>query len=218
MAALRTILLDLDGTLVDSSEAIVDGVLALAAEAGLSPPSRAWARARIGGSPQDTWRLLGAPDPAALAEAFRSRYLPGLPARSLAMPGAAEALAALRDAGCALAVATTRQTASAQDTLAATGLLRWITVVVGGDQVARHKPDPEVLLAALSRLGRPVGGALMVGDTTADVGAARGAGLPCFAVLGGIHDEATLREAGADLILSGLAELPAAVERAGLRA
>ena len=54
----------------------------------------------------------------------------------------------------------------------------------------------------------------MVGDTTADVAAAHAAGLPCWAVLGGTHDEPTLRDAGADLILSaGIAGLTAALDR-----
>ena len=217
MRPASTILFDLDGTLVDSSEPIIDAVLLLAAETGLPVPTREWARARIGGSPVDTWRLLGAADPEGMVTTYRHRFLADIPARSLAMDGAAETLSALREAGYLLAVATTRHTQSALLTLEATGLAGHVTEVFGGDRVARHKPDPEVIHLALRTLGRPADGALMVGDTSADVGAAHAAGLPCYALLGGIHDEPTLRAAGADIILSGLRELPGALDR-GARA
>jgi len=79
MDDLRVVLLDLDGTLVDASEAIVDGVIELAAEAGLAEPTRDWAQRRIGQPPERTWELLGAKDPAAMVERFSRRVLPRLP-------------------------------------------------------------------------------------------------------------------------------------------
>jgi phosphoglycolate phosphatase len=214
MADLAAILLDLDGTLVDASEAIADGVLAMAGELGLVVPERAWAAARVGYSPHETWGLLGAADPAACVELFRERYLPGIPARTRVMPGAREAVAALAARGVRLGLATTRSADSARDTLRVSGLDTHISAIGGGDEVAHHKPAPDVLLLVLERLGCPPASALMVGDTTADVLAARAAGMPCWAVLGGTHDERALREAGAARILSGgIADLPAALGR-----
>jgi len=209
----RLVLLDLDGTLVDASEPIVDGVRALARDAGLCVPDRAWAVQRIGFSPEDTWRLLGAADPAAMVRLFRERYMAHVVTRTRVLPGVPEALAALRGGGRRLGLATTRSTASARDTLEAKGLLDHIEFVGGGDQVTAHKPAPDVIHLALRQLGGAAHDAIMVGDTTADIGAAHAAGLPCWSVLGGVHDEATLRAAGADVILSGVAELPAALER-----
>jgi phosphoglycolate phosphatase len=210
---MRYVLLDLDGTLVDASAPIVDAVRALARDAGLPVPEHAWAVQRIGFSPEDTWRLLGAADPAAMVRLYRERYMAHVVARTLVLPGAAETLASLRGGGRRLALATTRSTASARETLEAKGLLAHFEFVGGGDQVAAHKPAPDVIHLALQRLGGAAHEAVMVGDTTADIGAAHAAGLPCWSVLGGVHDEATLRAAGADLILSGVAELPAALER-----
>jgi phosphoglycolate phosphatase len=208
------ILLDLDGTLVDASEAIAEGVIALACELGLSVPLPAWAAARVGFSPHETWALLGATDPAACVELFRERYLPGIPARTRVLPGARETLAALSARGVPLGLATTRSAGSARDTLALAGLLPHIRAIGGGDEVLHHKPAPDVLLLVLERLGVRPEQALMVGDTTADVLAARAAGLPCWAVLGGTHDEQALREAGAARILSGgIADLADALSR-----
>jgi HAD superfamily hydrolase (TIGR01509 family) len=209
----RALLLDHDGTLVDASQPIADGIQALARDAGLCVPDRAWALQRIGFSPEETWRLLGAADPPAMMRLFRTRYATHVTRRTLVLPGVPEALSALTDAGRRLALATTRATASALDTLEAKGLARHFEFVGGGDQVARHKPAPDVLLLALERLGCAPAEALMVGDTTADIGAARAAGVACWSVLGGTHDEATLRAAGPDRILAGFAELPAALAR-----
>lgn len=210
----RAILLDLDGTLVDCSEPIVDGILAVALEAGLRVPDRSWAHARIGFSALDTWRLLGADDPAALLARYREHVNPTLAERTHALPGALDAVAELAARGHLLAVATTRGAESARAGLKATRLLTHVSVVVGGDDVTLPKPHPEALLLALEQLDVPAGSALMVGDTAADIGAAHAAGLPCWSVLGGTHDEKTLRAAGADLILArGIAELPAALDR-----
>ncbi len=209
----RAILLDLDGTLVDASEPIAEAIRALSRDAGLPVPDRTWAVGRIGFSPVETWRLLGANDPLAMMTLFRERYAVHVTSRTRLLPGVRETLAALRGGGRRLALATTRQTASAVETLAHQGLSTHFEHIGGGDLVARHKPAPDVIHLLLERLGCGPDEALMVGDTTADIGAAHAAGLPCWSVLGGVHDEGTLREAGADLILSGVAELPAALDR-----
>jgi len=208
------ILLDLDGTLVDSSEPIIDGILAVARETGLTVPDRDWARARIGFPGAETWSLLGAEDPVAMLAHYREHVSPTLAERTRVLPGVTDALAELAARGHRLAVATTRGSVSAREGLAATGLLTHVSVVIGADDVQRHKPHPDPLLLALERLSVQADAALMVGDTDADIGAAHAAGMPCWAVLGGTHDEKTLREAGADLILAGgVAELPAALDR-----
>lgn len=206
------ILLDLDGTLLDASDAIVEGVLEIAAEAGLPVPTAAWARDRIGHPPEATWELLGAPDPAALVSAFSARVLPRLPGRTRVLPGVERALPALLAAGLRLAVATTRQTQSALDSLSHLGLLQHMSHVSGRDRVSRPKPAPDVLFDALAMLGGRPSEALMVGDSDADVHAAHAAGMPCWAVLGGVCSEEALRAAGADLILAGgVGELPRAL-------
>lgn len=205
----HVLLLDLDGTLLDASDAIVEGVLELAAEVGLPVPDPAWARGKIGQPPHTVWAELGAPDPHGMVAVFTERVLPRLAGRSRVLPGVAEALPRLAAAGFTLAVATTRLTQSAADGLAATGLDQHIAFVAGRDLVANTKPAPDVLLHALEAVGGSVESALMIGDSDADILAAHAAGMPCWAVLGGVGQEAALREAGADLILTaGFADLP----------
>ncbi|MFT7463494.1 MAG: HAD superfamily hydrolase (TIGR01509 family) [Pseudohongiellaceae bacterium] len=210
MTSPRIVLLDLDGTLVDANEAIVDGVLALAAEAGLKVPDRAWAMDRIGQPPDGTWELLGADDPAAMSARFVEQYVPLLPARTRILPGVVAALEALASFGATLAVATSRTTGAAEHTLQALDLAQHFSEVCGRDLVPAPKPAPELLLLALDRLDARPEEALMIGDSDADVLAARAAGVRCWAVLGGVCDEATLRKAGPERILpQGMAEVPA---------
>ena len=84
-----------------------------------------------------------------------------------------------------------------------------ITHVTGRDRVERAKPAPDVVLHALQAVRAEASAAIMVGDSDADVLAARAAGVPAWAVLGGVGEEKTLRDAGADLILAnGVGELP----------
>lgn len=211
-----TLVLDLDGTLVDTTDAIVDGVLDVCAEVGLPIPNRALVESRIGHDPVGTWALLGAEDAEATCALFSERVLPTLGARTTALPGVAEALAELTARGHRLAVATTRLTASAWDSLRHTGLDAWLPVVIGRDQVARPKPAPDIVLAALTAVDGTPADALMIGDSDADVLAAHGADVPCWAVLGGTGTEEALRAAGADRILDGgFAALPAALDATG---
>ncbi|GJM22132.1 MAG: phosphoglycolate phosphatase, bacterial [Planctomycetota bacterium] len=213
----HTLLFDLDGTLVDCSGAIIDATLHVTQIHGLEPPEpvREWARSRIGRPPRETWEQLGAPDPDAMMAAFGERVIPRMNERLIVLPGVPGALHDVHSAGHAMAVATTRNSGSARDSLAAAGLLNWFGQVSGRDLVERPKPAPDVLLHALAAVGGRADDALMIGDSAADVHAAHAAGMPCWGVLGGIGDEKELREAGADFILSGgLGELPAALRRA----
>lgn len=211
MPAPELILLDLDGTLIDASEAIVDGVLSFAAEIGLRVPTREWMHGRIGAPPDETWVLLGADDPHEVSTRFARDVFPGLVHRTEVLPGVREALSAFVGLGCRLAAATNRTTDSGRAALEVTGLDAWVPRVFGRDLVAAPKPAPDLLHHALEALdGRPER-ALMIGDTLADVQAARAAGVTVWAVAGGIGAVDALREAGADLILGeGLAAAPAA--------
>lgn len=211
MAAPRIVLLDLDGTLVDANDAIIDGVIALATEAGLTVPDRAWTHARIGQPPDDTWKLLGADDPGAMSAIFVERYVPQLPARTRILPGVVAALEALIGFGATLAVATSRTTGAAEHTLNALQLASHMTQVSGRDLVEHPKPAPDLLQLALRGLSAEPHEALMIGDSDADVLAANAADIRCWAVLGGVGNEAELRAAGPERILpGGMSDVPAA--------
>lgn len=212
MPSLRALLLDLDGTLVDASDGIIDGVLALLLELGHEPPERTWLKGFIGQPPDAVWRALGIPDPAGMVERFAAHVMADLPARTHVLAGVEAALDELVADGYVLAVATTRRTDSARATLEAKGLARHMHAVVGRDRGNAPKPAPDILFAALSDLDCSPDEALMIGDTEFDALAARAAGVPCWGVLGGVGSEASLRAAGAEHILyDGLGGAPEAL-------
>jgi len=205
------ILLDLDGTLIDASDAIVDGVLAFAAELGLQVPTREWMHGRIGAPPDETWVLLGADDPKDISMRFARDVFPDLVHRTEVLPGVREGLAELAALGCRLAAATNRTTDSGLAALSVTGLDALVPRCFGRDLVAAPKPAPDLLLHALAALGGSAARTLMIGDTLADVLAAQAAGVRVWAVAGGIGDADALRAAGPDLILDdGFAAAPRA--------
>lgn len=120
------------------------------------------------------------------------------------IPGVLESVHILHS-GYKLALVTTRPRAAAEHFLALTGLQAYFAVVVTADDVQRLKPHPEPLLRAMTQLGLPPEQCVMVGDTTADLLAAQAAGIRAVAVLCGFGRRRELEEA--DLLLDSTAEL-----------
>jgi pyrophosphatase PpaX len=102
-------------------------------------------------------------------------------------PGVLDTLAALRARGLPVAVVTSKIHAGAEKELRQCGLAGLIDALVGSDDVTAHKPRPEPLLRAAALLGVEPARALMVGDTPADLLAARAAGTFSAAALWGAH-------------------------------
>jgi len=85
-------------------------------------------------------------------------------------------------------------------------------VVVGGTEELPKKPHPAMLLAALAALGVDRSRAVMVGDSMADVGAARAADVPVVVVSHG-YSKTPADELGADLVINSLSKLPDALRQ-----
>ena len=93
---------------------------------------------------------------------------------------------ALREAGLRLGIVSTKYRSRIASTLERHGLTDRFDVIIGGEDVERHKPHPEGLHRAVEGLRVPVDQTLYVGDTVADAVAAREAGSPFVAVLSGM--------------------------------
>jgi phosphoglycolate phosphatase len=217
---ISAIVLDLDGTLVDSAPE-----LALALNTALTPDGRRTlmvdeVRAMIGdGVVTLTRRALaatgGVPDDAVFATILadvRSAYdrLPASPPYD----GVAETLTRLKDLGYALAVCTNKPEGPARRLMAQLGFDGLIDALAGGDTFAVKKPDPGHVTGLLAALGASAHEAVMVGDSGNDALAARGAGLPFIAVTYG-YCKGAVADLAADALVECFADLPDAIARLG---
>jgi len=217
---LAAILLDLDGTLLDTVDDITLALNRALAEKQLAALTPVQVRDLIGRGAQTliaraVERLGVAVEPAGqarLLERFYFHYdrlhvLNECNAR--AYPGVAEGLGQLHVLGLRLAVVTNKQKHFAVGLLNRLGLGEWIDVVVGGDSCDRRKPDPQPLQFACDVLHVDPALTLMVGDSVSDVLAARAAGLPVVCVPYGYNEGRDPRDLSCDAFIETLAELPA---------
>ena len=215
MSALRGVIFDLDGTLVDTPRAIVDTCRA----ATLRPDApEALIRAAIG-LPLEVAlaRVLGRDTGAAEVQAAVERYRAiwraevGPLLGGLVYPGVREGLVELRARGLRLGVATGKNQAGADRSIDEAGLRASLDVVAGHDRVDRPKPHRDLALFVLRALGLEAGEAVVVGDSALDLEMARGAGLRSIAVTYGAQSEEELRAAGPTWVARSFAEVLAAL-------
>lgn len=184
----RALLFDLDGVLVDSYEAWLAVVQQTAAALGGRPVTReSFAQGWGQGIEADLARWFPGRQVAEV-EAFYHAHFLDHRERLRFDADAAPVLAALRERGIPTALVTNTPGPLARSILATGNLV--LDAVVGGTDVPRAKPAPDLVLRAAELLGVPPGEALMVGDTEFDRAAARAAGTP-FAGLG-IEGDVTL--------------------------
>lgn len=186
------ILFDLDGVLIDSYHAWFDLVNAARRAFGRPPIDLAAFDAGWGqGLEADAERYFDGMSVERLGRYFDDHFMDHAE-RVSEMPDARATLARLRDRGVPVAVVTNTPRAIAAGILSALGLDAFVGVLVGADEVERAKPAPDLLEEACRRLGVAPGACVMVGDSTFDRDAARGAGVP-FVGYGGVEGDSTIR-------------------------
>jgi phosphoglycolate phosphatase len=209
----RLLVLDLDGTLVDSSRDIADSVNA--ALRRLAPAAPEIPLERILGFVGEGARLLveRSLDDARLAldadlalatylDCYRERLL----ATTALYPGISDALAGLAAAGTTLAVLTNKPGDMSRAILDGLGVASRFARVLGAGDVPARKPDPKGLLQLLQELAVPAEAAWLVGDSATDVLTARAASVRVAGAAWGFHP-AGLRAARPDRVLAHPAEL-----------
>jgi phosphoglycolate phosphatase len=197
---LRALLLDLDGTLVDTPQAIVEVAQSALAALGLPAADPRAVKDTIGlPLPVALGQLIGT-GPVGAADAveiyrklWRTHVTPRIP--QLLYPGVREGLEELKRAGFRLAVVTGKAQDGADSTVAAAGLRDVFDVVLGYTSVPNPKPAPDIALLALDRVGVGAGDAVIVGDSIHDLEMARRAGIRSIAVTYGAQPETLLRSA-----------------------
>ncbi|MDR2151882.1 MAG: HAD family hydrolase [Helicobacteraceae bacterium] len=186
MAKTATVLFDLDGTLIDSTEAIVESFGAAFAHFGaVMPPERAIIRL-IGAPLQKMFAALGVDDAQnqSYIDRYKERYSKVCLQKTMILPQVKEALKLLKPFA-KIGVVTTKTATFSKEILAHLEIGEYVDAIVGFEDAKNPKPDPEPLLLALERLQSAKTDAFMVGDTPIDINAALNAKITPIAVLCG---------------------------------
>lgn len=207
------VVFDLDGTLVDTVEHRIRAWADAFAQRGI-PATRRQLEPLIGMDgrrlAREVSRAADMPLDDAATEALDRRSGELFNERNRTprpLPGAAELLARLDEAGVTWAIATSSRPEQVAASIAALGLDHEPRIVDGG-RVEHAKPAPDLLLLAADELGVPVARTWYVGDSTWDMRAAVAARMTGIGVLAGAAvDRRALTEAGADLVVDTLADL-----------
>ena len=209
----KTILFDLDGTLTDSGEGIINCASLALEYFGLPVPSREEMRVFVGPPLHDTFIKFGVPaDKTDEAIAvYRSRYIPIGKFENIPYPRIREMLASLQEQGHKLFVATSKPETTAVEILEHFDLAKYFTQICGAalDRSRVTKEDVIAYLLNQNDVGSEI---IMVGDTAFDVIGAKKHGIPTLGVSWGYGDVADMIKAGAVKIVYNAEELLSSLE------
>jgi len=212
----QMVLIDLDGTLIDSVPDLAYCVDALMAQLGLPARGEAKVRQWVGnGIERLVKRALldqfdGEPDQTLLDKAlpiYFELYKENLSKRSCLYPGVKQGLQFLHDAGYKLGCITNKAAAFTEPLLKDLGIYDYFQIVVSGDTLPVKKPDPLPLLHAARFFKVEPNHALMVGDSISDVKAARAAGFQVICMSYGYNHGRDIRDAHPDAVIDSMAQL-----------
>ena len=209
------VMLDLDGTLLDTLPDIATAAERMLAALGLPPRTQQEIRGFIGkGIPNLVRRCLEASAGAAHAEAMQTGalalyydiYAKESGRRSAVYPGVLEGLAQFRAMRLRLACVTNKAARFTLPLLAQKGLAHWFEQVVSGDTLARKKPDPMQLAHICAGFALAPAQVLLIGDSANDALAARAAGCPVVCVSYGYNEGGNVHDLDCDAIVGSLSE------------
>lgn len=205
--AKKMVLFDLDGTLTDSGEGIINCVEMTLRRFGLPVPSREALRVFVGPPLAESFIRHGVPEDRAqeAVAVFRSRYAPIGIFENEPYPGIRELLESLRALGYVLCVATSKPEAMAIQVLERFDLAKYFTHICGAtmDGTRIHKSDVIAHLLKTETAEEKI----MVGDTAFDVTGAAAHGIPTIGVAWGYGDAEDMKKAGALAIAQDWKEL-----------
>jgi phosphoglycolate phosphatase len=214
----RTLVFDLDGTLVDTAPDLIGALNFVLDREGLAPVPFAKARNLIGAGARKLIergfeledRSITVDDLNRLTKDFVAYYAEHIADESRPFEGLEAALDQLEAQGFRFAVCTNKLEWLSKLLLDKLDLSKRFAAICGADTFGVSKPDPVILQQTLARAGRPLSGAIMVGDAGPDVGVARRAGVPVIGVEFGYTD-VPIAELRPDRLIGHFGELPGTV-------
>ncbi|WP_136656714.1 phosphoglycolate phosphatase [Nitratireductor sp. XY-223] len=216
----QAVLFDLDGTLIDSVPDLTAAVNRVLEFNGLSRLDVDAVRPMIGNGIKKLVQRAFAAHGVELegrrldftTDRMMGIYREHLTVYTTLMPGAFVAVRDLSEAGVRVAVVTNKPEAFSRRIVEHFGLGPYVDTVIGGDTGPERKPAPDMLLQVLAEFRVHARDGLMVGDSPADINAARAVPMPSIAVRGG-YTAVSADELGADGVVESLADIGTAVDR-----
>jgi phosphoglycolate phosphatase len=219
MSPSRTVVFDLDGTLVDTAPDLINALNFVLAREGLPPVPLHTARTMIGaGARKLIERGLEAEDRnvsldelTRLTEDFIGYYAQHIADTSRPFDGLEAALDDLQSRGYRFAVCTNKLEWLSKRLLDRLNLSARFAAICGADTFGVAKPDPAILRQTVARAGGELSSAIMVGDAGPDIGVARRAGVPVIGVSFG-YTEVPIADLKPDRVIAHMSELRQAIE------
>ena len=210
----KAILFDLDGTLTDSGEGIINSVIPALEHYGIAIPSREELRVFVGPPLHDTFLRFGVPADQLenATKIYRSRYIPIGKFENAPYPGIPELLETLKAQGHKLFVATSKPEPMAVEILEHFDLARYFDRICGAS-MDTSRSSKEAVIAYLLEQNGSAENMVMVGDTKYDVIGAKAHGIPTIGVSWGYGEIDEMLEAGAAAIAHTTQELLELLQR-----
>lgn len=199
-----TVVFDLDGTLLNTLEDLMDAVNYALEKYGYPQRTYEEIRAFVGNGVR-TLMERAAPDGAQnahfeeLLSAFRAYYTEHCEDKTRAYDGVIELMERLKSAGCRLAIVSNKLDLAVKE-LNRSYFHGMVQAAIGEKEGISRKPAPDMVENALAELGSSKNEAVYVGDSDVDIQTAANSGLPCISVSWGFRDAQFLRKCGAVVI------------------
>lgn len=203
--AVEVVIIDLDGTLLDTASDLALAANAMLRKLGRAETELSTIRGFIGNGVKElvrrTLRLQEEPDETTVEQAFQvfmNHYSTHLHDTTQPYPGVVETVAKLQKMGKRLACITNKRDELTQPLLKAMNLHAPFELILSGDALPKRKSDPLPLLHAAQVMGLPVDKMVLIGDSRNDTQAAHGAGMPVICVTYGYNGNQDVRELDPD--------------------
>lgn len=211
MIQVKNLILDFDGTLVDTAPLIIKTMQATMRVMNLPLRDNKECRSTIGLRLEEIPEVLW-PDMPGISETFTNTYRSIFdelkrPLNVVCFPKVTRILRELSDKGYRMAVASSRSHKSLCEYLEIFGILRYFSYIVGGDDVEIGKPSPEPVLTVLDAMGWKANECLVVGDSDVDIRMGKAAGTITCAVTYGNGTSKDLKAARPDFMIPRFSDL-----------